>query len=270
MIASLDYGSQEPRLTLHFAYLAQMAGQRIFGADVAVAMFKENPRTDYHQMTADMCGIKRGPAKEINLGLGYGMGGAKLARKLGLPTIWKVIQKTQRIVYGGRKIIDTKWIEIDESEVEGLRDQNYTCIELAGPEAREIIKKWEEGVPFIKGLSKLCQYQASRRGYIVTIGGRRCRFPNYGTAEEPDYQWVHKSLNRLIQSSAADQTKRAMLMMWRAGIVPLLPIHDELVFSVKSKEEADSLAPYMVDAYTLSVPTIVDVKLGKTLGDIPK
>ena len=45
----------------------------------AVRIYLENPRTDYHQMTADLCGIKRGPAKTINLGLAYGMGAVKLA-----------------------------------------------------------------------------------------------------------------------------------------------------------------------------------------------
>jgi DNA polymerase I-like protein with 3'-5' exonuclease and polymerase domains len=85
---AVDYSAQEPRLTVHYAYVAQKGG--LPGAADAVAAYRGNPRTDYHQLVADMCGIARKPAKTINLGLAYGMGGAKLCHKLGLPTRWVV------------------------------------------------------------------------------------------------------------------------------------------------------------------------------------
>lgn len=252
-IASLDYSSQEPRLAVHFAAKAKLGG-----AAEAVAKFKDNPRTDYHQMVADMANIPRKTAKTLNLGLAYGMGGAKLARSLGLPTQWMQVVKR-----GSR----TEWVEIQADAVEELRAQHYDCIEVAGDDAKAIIKKWEEGAPFMRGLFKLSSHVAAQRGYIKTILGRRCRFQ---IGRDGKYGFTHKALNRLAQGSAADQTKKGMLDMWKQGHVPLLTVHDELVFSVENEAEARKYSPIMENAIPLEVPSVVDVNLGKTWGDVEK
>jgi len=186
------------------------------------------------------------------------MGGAKLARSLGLPTQW------MRITQQGQRSI---WQEITPEEVEINRQQGYSVVEVAGSEAKHIISEWEKGAPFLRGLSKACVGVAQKRGYIATLLRRRCRFPE---DRHGGYQFTHKAMNRLCQSSSADQTKSGMLALWRAGIVPRLTVHDELVFSVKNKQEAEGLAPYMIEAVKLAVPSVVDVKVGKTWGDIPK
>lgn len=252
-IASLDYSSQEPRLAVHFAMLAGLGG-----AAEAVEQFKHNPRTDYHKMVADMANISRTYAKSLNLGLAYGMGGAKLARSLGLPTQW------MQIVKRGTK---TEWVEIDESQVDDLRRSHYDCIEVAGDEAKAIIRKWEEGVPFMRGLYTLSSKVAENRGFIKTLLGRRCRFQ---LGPDGKYGFTHKAMNRLCQGSAADQTKQGMLDLWRQGSVPLLTVHDELVFSVENESEARTYAPIMENAIPLKVPSIVDVNLGKTWGEVEK
>jgi len=252
-IASLDYSSQEPRLTVHFAALANLPG-----AKDAVEKFRVNARTDYHQMVADIANIPRSQAKSINLGLAYGQGGAKLARSLGLSTQWM-----QVIIEGKR----TKWVEVPESEVADLLDRNYNCVEVAGPEAKDIMRKWENGAPFIKALFKMTSTVAGERGFIKTILGRRCRFP---LGKDGKYGFTHKALNRLAQGSAADQTKQGMLDLWRQGVVPLLSIHDEMIFSVKDEQQARSYAPIMENAIPLLVPSIVDVNLGNTWGEVEK
>lgn len=252
-IASLDYSSQEPRLAVHFAAKAKLAG-----ALEAVQKFKDNPRTDYHKMVADMARIPRSTAKSLNLGLAYGMGGAKLARSLGLPTQWMQIVKD-----GSR----TKWVEIEEDQVQDLKDRHYDCIEVAGDEAKSIIKKWEEGAPFMRGLYKLSSTVAEQRGFIKTLLGRRCRFQ---LGKDGKFGFTHKAMNRLCQGSAADQTKQGMLDLWNQNVVPLLTVHDELVFSVDDEAEARRYAPVMENAIPLLVPSIVDVNLGNTWGEVEK
>lgn len=252
-IASLDYSSQEPRLAVHFAARAKLNGAR-----EAVEQFQKNPRTDYHKMVADMANIPRSTAKSLNLGLAYGMGGAKLARSLGLPTQW------MQVVKQGTK---TTWTEIDADQVEELRLQHYDCIEVAGDEAKSIIKKWEEGAPFMRGLYKLTSTVAEQRGFIKTLLGRRCRFQ---LGKDGRYGFTHKAMNRLCQGSAADQTKQGMLDLWNQGVVPLLTVHDELVFSVADEAEARRYAPVMENAIPLLVPSIVDVNLGNTWGEVEK
>lgn len=252
-IASLDYSSQEPRLAVHFAAKAGLEG-----AAEAVDKFRDNPRTDYHKMVADMANIPRSQAKTLNLGLAYGMGGAKLARSLGLPTQW------MKVIKAGNR---TRWEEIDQDQVDDLRAQHYDCIEVAGDEAKGIIKKWEDGAPFMRGLYTLSSLAAEHRGYIKTLLGRRCRFQ---VGRDGKYSFTHKAMNRLCQGSAADQTKQGMLDLWNQGHVPLLTVHDELVFSVEDEAEARKYSPVMENAIVLEVPSIVDVNLGKTWGDVEK
>lgn len=230
-----DYSSQEPRLTVHFANLARRRKQPLPGAAEAVAAYAENPRLDYHQMTADLMGIPRKQAKAINLGLTYGMGGAKLCRELGLPTEWK-------------ERGDRRW-------------------EAAGPEGQRLLDLYNERLPFARILSDLCKDAANERGYIRTLLGRRCRWPapGYGETQRP---FTHKALNRLIQGSAADQTKAAMVMLWREHReVPLVTVHDEIGFSVADEAHLARVRRCMEEAVVLSVPTIVDITTGRSWGD---
>jgi DNA polymerase I-like protein with 3'-5' exonuclease and polymerase domains len=194
----------------------------------------------------------------LDLGLAYGMGGAKLARSLNLPTQW------MQLIKQGSK---TNWVEIQDDQVEDLRAQHYDCIEVAGDEAKSIIRKWEEGAPFMRGLYKLTSTVAERRGFIKTLLGRRCRFQ---LGKDGRYGFTHKAMNRLCQGSAADQTKQGMLDLWRQGVLPLLTVHDELVFSVDDEAEARKYAPVMENAIPLLVPSIVDVNLGNTWGEVEK
>lgn len=225
-MCDIDYSAQEPRWTAEFAMRACVPG----GREVA-EQYLNNPKTDYHQFTADLAGITRKQAKPINLGLAYGMGEAKLCHGLGLPTIW----------------------------IQGRNGM----LEVAGPEGKAILAKYHAGVPFIKPLTKMCSDQAKKKGYVKTVLGRRCRFPVingqlFGT---------HKALNRVIQGSAADQTKMAMLKMWKRGIVPLLSIHDELIFSVKERSEAGILSEIMQTAIPAKVPFIGEPAFGPNLGE---
>jgi len=247
---SLDYSSQEPRLTVHYAHKTNQPG-----AAEAVENYNTDKNMDYHQMVADLANISRKHAKTINLGLAYGMGQVKLCTSLGLPT-------------------------------EKITDKKGAIREIAGEEGLQIIAQYHTKVPFIKGLTSTCSNLAQERGYIRTIGGRLCRFnmwepangswdmPVEGRAAALD-KWggqvrrafTHKALNRLIQGSAADMTKLAMRNLWQEGIVPLHQMHDELDFSFETKKQADQCIEIMEQCLPLSVPIVVDAEFGKTWAD---
>ena len=247
---ALDYSSQEPRLTVHYAHKTNQPG-----AKEAVENYNTDKDMDYHQMVADLAGISRKHAKTINLGLAYGMGQVKLCASLDLPT-------------------------------EKVQNKNGRVIEIAGEEGLQIIAQYHEKVPFIRGLTTTCSNLAQERGYIRTIGGRLCRFnmwePSNGSWEVPVEgraeaieKWggqvrrafTHKALNRLIQGSAADMTKLAMRNLWQEGIVPLHQMHDELDFSFETKKQADKCVEIMEQCLPLSVPTVVDAEFGSTWAD---
>jgi DNA polymerase I-like protein with 3'-5' exonuclease and polymerase domains len=236
--ASNDFSSQEPRLLVHYAALLELPG-----ASKMVQAYHDNPDTDFHQMVADMAGIARKPAKTLGLGLMYGMGKAKLGGSLGLDL----------------------------------------------QEATELIDNFHEKVPFLKGtinaVVRRIDHPATN-GSIRTLLGRKCRFPlwepmAWGVNKAlPREQAVieygprikrsgtYKGLNRLIQGSAADQTKAALLAVAEAGIaVPLLQVHDEVALSVVDKKAAEEAAVLMRDSVKLLVPSRVDVEIGTSWGD---
>ncbi len=240
IFAAPDFSQQEPRWLVHFAELAKCVG-----AVIAGDKYRNDPHADNHTMMARLVyGLgddqeptkkQRTNAKIIFLGLCYGMGGAKLARSLGLPTKW-------------------------------IRNRSGRMIEVAGDEAQSILDQFDRQVPFIRQLAKKCQATAERRGYIKTISGRRCRFPKKQNG--CGYDWGHKALNRLIQGSSGDQTKMIMVAADAAGYALQLQVHDELCQTVYSREQGEGLADIMRYTVKASVPFKVDLEMGSSWGDV--
>jgi DNA polymerase I-like protein with 3'-5' exonuclease and polymerase domains len=80
--------------------------------------------------------------------------------------------------------------------------------------------------------------------------------------------FTYKALNRLIQGSAADQTKQAMIDCYKAGFKPLLQIHDELCFSINEESDIKAVKEIMENAIEdLKVPSKVDIALGRSWGE---
>ena len=118
-------------------------------------------------------------------------------------------------------------------------------------------------MPFVKGLMTGVMNRLNEKssgGSLTSLLGRKCRFDlwepdtfamqqrrchtkeavdEYGPTTRLKRAYTYKSLNRLIQASAADMTKKAMVDLYQQGILPMLQIHDELAMSVKSVEEAN-------------------------------
>ena len=242
--AAIDFSQQEPRILVHYAHVfGQNRNSPLRGAEEFVTMYNSDPKTDFHTMVAEMAQIPRKQAKTINLGMMYGMGVNKLADQLG--------------------------IEADE--------------------ARDIIKQYHSRVPFVKGLMNGVMNRLNEKdskGELRSLLGRKCRFPlwepdgfemnkalpfedavkTYGDTVRLKRAYTYKALNRLIQASAADMTKKAMVDLYESGHLPLIQIHDEIAMSVKTVADAKNIAKIMENALPLSVPNLCDVEVGPSWG----
>jgi DNA polymerase I-like protein with 3'-5' exonuclease and polymerase domains len=243
--AAIDFSQQEPRILVHYAHVyGKSRGIPLQGAKDFVQKYNDDPDTDFHTMVADMAGIGRKQAKTINLGMMYGMGVNKLADQLDIPV----------------------------------------------EEAKSLINQYHDRVPFVKGLmtgvmNRLNEKDAS--GSIRSILGRKCRFDlwepdsfamhkalpyrdavkEYGDTTRLKRAFTYKALNRLIQASAADMTKQAMVNVYKTGRIPLIQVHDEIAMSVKDKNEAIEIAQIMECAVPLEVPNKCDVEIGPSWGE---
>jgi DNA polymerase I-like protein with 3'-5' exonuclease and polymerase domains len=237
---SFDYSSQEPRLLVHYCSILNRSTRfNTRGIDDIVSAYRESD-VDFHQMVADMAGISRKEAKTVNLGIMYGMGQGKLANTL----------------------------------------------DITVPEAKELLDTYHSKVPFVKSLASEVSKRAQEHGQIRTLLGRKCRFDMWEPAsfgynkpmklEEAQKEYgpnirrafTYKALNKLIQGSAADQTKKAMADCYAEGLIPLLTVHDELCFSINSEYQASRIKEIMETCVDLEVPSKVDQELGQNWGEV--
>lgn len=254
--ACLDYSQQEPRWTTHFAAKTNLAGAR-----QAAQNYWDDPDLDNHTFMANLTGLDRKYAKCIYLGLCYGEGGAKLCDDLGLPTRWALAYRDEN----RRRQVEYYDTETEAYGAMHSREKAYVW-RAAGEEGQHILDTFDGRAPFIKKLANLAKKRAEKVGEIRTVGGRLLHFP-----EKPGggYDWTHKALNRLIQGSSADQTKRAMVELDRAGHYLQLQVHDEVDTTVWDRRIAFEMAEIMSTAMpdTL-VPFRVDVEIGPSWGQI--
>ena len=227
-----DYSQQEPRLVTHYASL-----DGLYGVDEVLDAYNEG-EADFHQIVSDMANIPRSQAKTINLGLFYGMGKNKLQAELG----------------------------------------------VSKEDAEDLFRTYHDKVPFVKMLMESVMRRAQDKGRVRTLLGRRCRFnlwePNqFGIHKALPHEealaehgpgikraFTYKALNKLIQGSAADMTKKAMVDLYKEGIIPHIQVHDELDISVDGN--SDKIKNIMESAVELEVPNKVDYESGPNWGTI--
>lgn len=261
-----DYSQQEPRWTTHFA-----AVMNLEGAQEAARAYREDPTLDNHDfMTKLVYQIKkdddpelfekrRKHAKCIYLGLCYGEGGGKLCDDLGLPTRWALATKDGRVR-------NVEYFEEQGEALDARREHGNGFVwRAAGEEGQEILDTFDSRAPFIRKLAKRAENRVKERGYIITGGGRKLRFPQ---RQDGSYEWAHKGLNRLIQGTSADQMKRAMVEIDRAGHHMMLQVHDETDSSVADRAEAEQIAEIMSASMEAEVPFKVDVEVGPSWGEV--
>ena len=135
---------------------------------------------------------------------------------------------------------------------------------MAGDEAQALLDRFDERVPYVRATGQAVSDRRPRqRGYIVTLLGRRCRFPQLSNGS---YDWTHKALNRLIQGSSGDQTKAAVVALDRAGVTPQLQVHDE-VCGCGDMARAKLTKEIMEHCVELNVPSRVDLEVGPSWGE---
>lgn len=175
---------------------------------------------------------------------------------------------------------------------------------MALEEASDIMRTYDDELPFVSKFAERCSKSAESRGYVRLMDGRRSRFDDWEASWVPKDEWnraraeghlmtpcdraealarqeipghpwrgkrlkragTHKAGNRVIQGGAAVQTKKAMLACGREGLQIMLQMHDELCFSHATERESERAAEIMRDVVPLLVPTVVDNEHGPTWG----
>jgi DNA polymerase I-like protein with 3'-5' exonuclease and polymerase domains len=281
--ASFDYSQQEPRLVVHYAL--KLKDQDISGAMDMAERYNKEPDTDFHDMVADMASITRKQAKTINLGLFYGMGKNKLARSLELeteeakdlfdqyhkrvPFVRQLANSLQKYAEENKQIytLEDRFCRFNKWEP---RDKYWNA-----EEGRFVVQKYkddengvkqimEEAVPILDGIDEAKDYYKANRS--LEQHKQDPFAENFESFCQPAF--TYKALNRLIQGSAADMTKKAMVLLFEEGIVPHIQIHDELCFSIESEEQAEKIKTIMENAIKLEVPNKVDYESGPNWGTI--
>jgi len=125
------------------------------------------------------------------------------------------------------------------------------------------INRFDE-VPLLSEAEALREFEIEYRKVAKTVEEDFIKyFKNYYVPA-----FTYKALNRLIQGSAADMTKKAMVDLYEKGIIPHIQIHDELCISVANKYEANIIQCVMEEAIPLEIKNKVNCKKGMNWGSI--
>jgi len=279
---SFDYSQQEPRLVIHYALK-----NKFYGVEDLAEEYRKNPSTDFHEIVAKLAKITRKQAKTINLGLFYGMGKGKLAASLELdkeeakelfdeyhrqvPFVRELSNGLMKYAEKNKSIFTledrfcrfNKWEPRDKEWDEDRKIFVYTEY-IEKEEDGEIKKEMQRNpVPILDRKEAKDHYLASRSRRLIEND------PNCELFEEfykPAF--TYKALNKLIQGSAADMTKKAMVKLYKAGILPQIQIHDELCLSISNEKQAELIKKIMVEAISLLIPNKVNYKKGSNWGNI--
>lgn len=267
---SFDYSQQEPRIVVHYAVKLKLGGTE----ELQKEFNKED--ADFHQIVADMANISRVQAKTINLGLFYGMGKSKLQSELKLETgpanaLFKKYHETvpfvkelsekiiifaedNKLLYtlGDRFCRFNKWESMDRKWDDKAKKFEKMDLFQTEQEAKD---NWEEK---IREMYKGKNEDEMVKEYMPHFD------KNYKSA------FTYKALNRLIQGSAADMTKQAMVNLYKKGILPQIQIHDELCISIKDDKQAEVVKEIMEKAIPLLIKNKVNYKKGDSWGNLKK
>ena len=264
---TFDYSQQEPRLVTHYASRFGLSS-----VEPVASAYEQDPTTDFHKTVAQLANIDRKEAKTINLGLFYGMGKAKLMNELGVTK-----EKADELFANYHNMVPF---------VKQLMNKLMTASQTKGqiktllgrrcrfPKYEPILRgsDWGTFVPAedherMEELKDMGPYLKDNEDNFITDkdGNKR---KNYWHGNPTRRAFTYKALNKLIQGSAADMTKKAMVDLYKEGHLAHIQIHDELDFSIKSDAQADKIKQIMEQAVELKVPNKVDYESGPNWGQI--
>jgi len=206
------------------------------GADEIRRKYNENPDLDFHQYIGEISGLYEEYGSEV---------GRKYAKNCSFGLGYGMQLQTMMETFGWGK-----------------------------EEAERITILYHEGAPFVKATMDKVSQVIVGRGYIKTLAGRHCHLKKYNGI--PNKRDAYKGFNKLIQGSASDMIKKAMVMLDEKGLLEIFPlyltVHDELDFGIPRKAGAiwrlPEIQEIMEHTFPLSVPIRVDPDVGTNWGYI--
>ena len=219
-----------------------------------------------------MAKIQRKEAKTINLGLFYGMGKAKLQNELNVTK-----EKAEELF--SRYHVEAPFVKQLMNGVMSVAQGKGRIKTLLGrrcrfPKYEPILRgsDWGTFVPAedhetMLELKEMGPYLKDQDGEVIKDKNGNPK-KNYWYNNGHRRAFTYKALNKLIQGSAADMTKKAMVDLYKEGYLAHIQIHDELDFSIESDKQAGIIKEIMEQAVDLKVPNKVDYESGPNWGEI--
>ena len=229
VLISFDYSQQELRILAHLTGEEKLIEAFNNDQDVHKTTASQLFKVSYDEVTKE----QRSIAKTINFGIIYGMGSYGMSMGLNIP--------------------------VDE--------------------AKKFIDAFYGTYPKIKKYYDQYLKQGQIDGFVETLLGRRRYVFEYPGQKFIDNNMRRVLLNYPIQGTAADLMKKAMVEIDREILITdpsvqlLLQIHDDLVFEVENDPQKielliEKVKNVMCHVYPLVVPITVDVKMGKSWGEM--
>ncbi|MBI2599639.1 hypothetical protein HYW43_01825 [Candidatus Daviesbacteria bacterium] len=146
--------------------------------------------------------------------------------------------------------------------------------------ARQYIQEYFAQFPQVKEWMTKILEEGYQKGYVETLWGRKRYIPELqATNRMLKAAGERAAVNHPVQGTQADMIKKAMVeidkefQMSNFKCQMILQIHDELLFECDPKgikKTARMVKDKMENALKLSVPVIVDLKVGKNWGEMKK
>jgi len=231
VLASFDYSQIELRIAAHLSGDPKLIEAFKKNQDIHTVTAAAINRISVEKVTTEM----RRQAKAVNFGILYGQGPHGLSQSAEIPY----------------------------------------------EEAREFIESYFSNYRKVREYIDKTLQQARTQGYVETLFGRK----RYLEEINSQNAMIRKSAERMavnapIQGSNADIIKLAMIELkkmidkrYAGKIAMLLQVHDELVFEGEEKMirlATPEIKKIMENVIKLSVPIVVDAKLGENWGVMKK
>lgn len=232
-----DYSQIEFRILVHYMNNPE-----------AVEAYARDPSTDYHAWVAQLCGIPRRPAKNVNFAMGYGAGRPKVVRMLAQEP----------------ELVHDLMLRIDEAIASGrlAPESRKTAFDAACQRrGQEVYRLYHARLPELRRVSRQATRNAEHRGYVFNAYGRRRHLSRRDA-------W--RALNTVSQGLAADIMKDRLVATAprycreTRGLQQCAVVHDEVLFHGPS-DELRAAQPWIVQTLehpecSLRVPIRAEAK----------